>query len=137
MTRNEKQLQYLYDKGIALDYFPLNNLDAFCVDLGNDNNRICLNSNKKYSSISEFWMIEHELSHLEQKALYNLNSSALTIKKYERKANDKMILKFDLPNKILELLKIGYSSNDIKEYLEITENVFESCIDYLLRKGKL
>lgn len=133
MTRNELQLQELYDNDITLDHYPLNNIDALCVNLDNEK-RICLNSNKQYSSTSEFWIIEHELSHLETNALYSLNSSARTIKKLERKANDRMILKYDLPNKILNLIKKGYEKDEIREALDLTYDVIDYVIDYLYRK---
>jgi Zn-dependent peptidase ImmA (M78 family) len=134
LTRNEKQLEYLKDNNITLDYFPMQEVRGLCC-IYNKQKHICLNSNSVLSHTSEFWVIEHELAHLESKALYTLNSSTREIKKAERKANDKMILKYDLPLKVLDLLKRGFEKCEIVEHLEITYNVIDSCIDYLYRKG--
>lgn len=136
MTRNELQLQHLFINNIALDYFPMEHIEALCVNINNDK-RICLNSNKERSSTTEFWMIEHELAHLEADALYKINSKSKYINKLERKANDRMILKFNLPNQVLELLKQGLDIYEICEALELTYDVVDCCIDYLYRKNMI
>ncbi|MCR5786205.1 MAG: hypothetical protein K6G28_00665 [Acholeplasmatales bacterium] len=134
MTKNELQLQHLFINNIALDYFPMDTIEALCVNINNEK-RICLNSNRERSSITEFWIIEHELAHLETDALYTINSKSKYIDKMERKANDNMILKFGLPDKVLKCLKYGLTKYEISEQLEITYEVIDSCIDYLYRKG--
>lgn len=136
MTRNELQLQHLFINNISLDYFPMESIEALCVNINNEK-RICLNSNKERSSTLEFWIIEHELAHLENDALYKITSKSKYIDKMERKANDNMILKFDMPNKVLELLKKGYERFEICEALEITFDVVDCCIDYLYRKNMI
>lgn len=134
MTRNELQAQYLYNSNIALDYFKMDNIEAFCCVL-NDKKHICISPKRERSKTSEFWLIEHELSHLDNQALYSFGASSSTIAKAERKANDKMILKFDLPNQVLKLLKRGFEKYEICNYLELTYDVIDCCIDYLYRKG--
>ena len=136
ISMEELQEQRLFDNNIDLEFFPLEQSEAFCGVI-NDNKYICLSSKKERSKINDFWIIEHELAHLESSALYNVNSNAKFIKKMERKANDRMILNFNLPIKVLNLLKLKKQKWEVIEQLEINSAVYDSCIDYLKRKGSI
>ena len=134
MNKYEIQSQELYDNNIQLFDFPLDTIDACCVNF-DKNNYICINKNKDINNFEKYWITEHELEHIKNNALYEPNASKLTIRRREYKANDALIKKHNLASSTMEFLKLGLSKSEICEELQIPSDLFDHIINYIKRKG--
>jgi hypothetical protein len=134
MNKFEIQSQELYDNNIQLFDFPLDTIDACCVNF-DKNNYICINKNRDYSSIDKYWITEHELEHIKTNSFYSVDTSKLSIKRREYKANDALIKKHNLATSTIELIKLGLCKSEICEELQIPLDLFDHIINYIKRKG--
>ena len=129
LSKLEVLEQECMNKNINVYYKDIS-LDGFCIK---DN--ICINKNA--GPVKKFWVLEHELTHLELGALYTIDSTDRQVKYRERKVIDHIIRKYNLNYYVLENLKLGWDKWEICEGLEIPYELFDDVIDYLQRKGEL
>lgn len=129
LSKLEVLEQECMNKNINIYYRDIS-LDGFCIK---DN--ICINKNA--GPVKKFWVLEHELTHLELGALYTIDSTDRQVKYRERKVIDHIIKKYNLNYYVLENLKLGWDKWEICEGLEIPYELFDDVIDYLQRKGEL
>lgn len=96
---------------------------------------IAINSNKDFSKLMRFWLIQHELEHIKHGTFYHMNDDKFIINKNERITNDALILKLGLVEPVLEANIKGLDKWEICEGLEIPYEVYDCVIDYINRKG--
>ena len=129
LSKLEVLEQECMNKNINVYYRDIS-LDGFCIK---DN--ICINKNA--GPVKKFWVLEHELTHLELGALYTIDSTDRQVKYRERKVIDHIIRKYNLNYYVLENLKLGWDKWEICEGLEIPYELFDDVIDYLQRKEEI
>lgn len=88
---------------------------------------------KGMSELERYWVLEHELEHIKQKAMYQDGDCAYIINKKERITNDALILKLGLPSRVYELLMGKKEKTEICQILGLSDDVFEYTLNYLKR----
>ena len=136
MDKYEVLDQEVYDSGIKVCDYPLEVCEAFCVKLGKEK-YICINSNKDFCKVKRYWLVQHELEHLNNNALYTAGSSKAKIRRAEMKANDALIRKLHLDVQVVECLKCGLDKWEICQELEILPELCDHIFNYIVRKGLL
>ena len=134
MNKFDIQSQELFDNNIQLFDYPLESIDACCINF-DKNNYICINKNKDFTSFDKYWRIEHELEHIKNNALYTCESSKIAIKRREYKANDALVKKHNLATYTADLIKSGLTKWEICEELDLPSDLFDHTLNYIKRKG--
>lgn len=129
MNRLEVLEQEVCDKNISLYYKDIT-LDGFCIQ---DN--ICIK--KDLSQLKKFWVLEHELQHLELGALYTIDSPQRAVAYRERKVNDAIIKKYKLDQLVVQSFKAGLDKWELCFEMELPFELYDATINYLKRKGIL
>ncbi len=120
------------EQDITLDYFPLPENRALCMQMG-DKCFIALDP-MFIGSAAERVCLAHELGHCNTGSFYNLYSSLDIRQKHENRA-DKWAINFLIPEKELEkALKHGIRDiNSLAEYFSVTEEFVRKALQ-LYRK---
>lgn len=127
MTKLETLEQEAYDNNINVYYRDIT-LDGFCIK---DN--VCIN--KHLGTVKKFWVLEHELQHLELDQLYTIESTDKQVAYRERKVNDAIIKKYQLDQLVLLSLRNGCDKWETCFECELPFELYDATLNYLKRKG--
>ena len=129
LTRLERLEQEVSDKNISL-YYRDTTLKGFCIK---DN--ICISKN--LDNVERFWVLEHELQHLELGQLYTIDSTNRQVAIKERKVNDAIIRKYKLDDLVIKSFQYGLTKWELCHDFEMPFELYDATIDYLKRKGMI
>jgi len=129
MTKLETLEQEAFDKNINIYYKDMT-LDGFCIK---DN--VCIN--KGLSNLKKYWVLVHELEHLELNALYTIDSSTRSVAYYERKVNDSIIRKYKLDELLVKSFQYGIDKWELCNDFDLPFELYDATVNYLYRKGVL
>ena len=123
-----EKLYKLMDEGeITLDYFPLPENKAMCMQLG-DRCFIALDP-KFWGTAAERVCLAHELGHCKTGSFYNLHSPLDVRQKHENRA-DKWAINLLIPEKELnKAIKHGFRDiSSLAEYFNVTEDFISKAL---------
>lgn len=88
--------------------------------------------NPKLTENERFYVLTHELSHIELNNEYVTIYSSYRINMIERKTNDRTIVYSGLTSKILEL-KNKYNDDEIKKILQVPDDIYIETMQRIRR----
>lgn len=130
---NNKELVYrkLELMHIEIVKYPLAASKGFYIEI----------ENKKYICISDklteneaFYVVAHELCHLELNNNYELEKGPFRIAMAERETNDRMLNQLGLVSDVIKLKLAGVTYDEIKKELQIPDDVFELAMQHIYRR---
>lgn len=133
MISYELMYKELDELGITIDEFDLKSCNALTLCL-NGKYYIAINSNKNFSEMWKFWIIEHEIEHIKHGTFYHMNDDKFIINKNERITNDALVTKLGLIQPVLDSIYRGLDKWEICSNLEMPYEIYDCCIDYIKRK---
>lgn len=134
MTDLEETYQRICDDNIFVDEFEFEKLQGLVV-MNDDEFHIAINKNLEENE--KKYVAEHEYSHILTNTLYYIETSKMTKLRRETKANDNMIQRLGLVNKVLPLIEEKLKPFEICEILNIPNYIFWLCVNYMKRKSIL
>lgn len=134
MTELEETYQRIVNDEIYVDEFEFEKLQGLVVM---NDNEYHIAINKSLNENEKRYVAEHEYSHILTNSLYYMESTRLTKLRRETKANDNMIERLDLVNKVLPLIRENLKPFEICEILNMPNYVLWLCVNYMKRKSIL
>lgn len=127
MTKTEIIEDSIIRKGIHLDELPFLKRKGMSIIVDKEAH-IGINSSMLLSDRDRYVVLGHELAHIEGCAMYSINSSLLTRKRRERKANylfaKSIIDPIDLKRKLCDNMSLW----EIADSYEVTDEFMEEVI---------